>query len=71
MRISHLDFVFLCIVFFLGSSTIGDLTQGAFAQQDDADALRAGKSFLATPVYTLEQDRAVLALFDGLRVADV
>jgi regulator of RNase E activity RraA len=33
--------------------------------------LRAGKNFIATPVYTLEEDRATLKLFDGLRVADV
>ena len=37
----------------------------------DAEALRAGRSFLATKVYTAEEDRAVLAHFDGLRVADV
>jgi regulator of RNase E activity RraA len=37
----------------------------------DAEAARAGKNFLATPVYTAEQDQAVLKLFEGLRVADV
>jgi len=47
----------------------------AQAQAEDAEeevaALRAGKSFLPTPVFTLEEDREVLALFEGLRVADV
>jgi len=44
--------------------------QGEDAEQGLAE-LRAGKNFLATSVFTLEQDREVLALFDGLRVADV
>ena len=33
--------------------------------------LRSGKGFIATPVFTAEEDQALLALFDGLRVADV
>jgi regulator of RNase E activity RraA len=32
---------------------------------------RVGKGFIATPVFTAEEDRALLALFEGLRVADV
>ena len=32
---------------------------------------RAGRGFIATPVHSLEEDRALLALFEGLRVADV
>jgi len=32
---------------------------------------RAGKGFIATPVFSPEEDRALLALFEGLRVADV
>jgi 4-hydroxy-4-methyl-2-oxoglutarate aldolase len=32
---------------------------------------RAGKGFIATPFFTAEEDRALLALFEGLRVADV
>jgi regulator of RNase E activity RraA len=35
-----------------------------------ADA-RAGRGFIATPVHSAEDDRKLLALFDGLRVADV
>jgi regulator of RNase E activity RraA len=32
---------------------------------------RAGTGFIATPVFSAEDDRKLLALFDGLRVADV
>ena len=35
------------------------------------DELRAGKGFIETPVYTAEEDRQLLELYDGLRVADV
>ena len=38
---------------------------------DNAPELRAGKNFLPTPVYPAEEDAKVLALFEGLRVADV
>jgi regulator of RNase E activity RraA len=37
----------------------------------EAGALRAGKNFIPTKVYSEERDQAVLRLFDGLRVADV
>jgi 4-hydroxy-4-methyl-2-oxoglutarate aldolase len=48
------------------------LSRAACAQQGDKQAdLRAGKSFIPTKVYTADEDRQVLALFDGLRVADV
>ena len=40
----------------------------AAAQSDDT---RSGHSFMATEVYTAEQDQAVLDAFAGLRVADV
>lgn len=45
----------------------------ALAQAPDAGAAdpRAGKGFIATPVYSPEDDRALLSLFEGLRVADV
>jgi len=40
---------------------------------DDAiiDELRSGKTFIATPVFTAEEDQQLLELFEGLRVADV
>ena len=33
-----------------------------------AEDLRAGKNFITTPVYSLEEDQAVLKAFEGLRV---
>ena len=50
---------------------------GAFAQTpaspaaDPAAALRAGKGFVASPVFSAQDDQKLLALFAGLRVADV
>jgi 4-hydroxy-4-methyl-2-oxoglutarate aldolase len=41
------------------------------AKTSDADALRGGRSYIATPGFTEAADKAVLALFKGLRVADV
>jgi 4-hydroxy-4-methyl-2-oxoglutarate aldolase len=41
------------------------------AKAPDADALRAGRGYIATPAFTEAADKAVLALFKGLRVADV
>jgi len=42
----------------------------AAAAADPAADLRSGKSFIATPVFSEEEDRKLLALFEGLRVAD-
>ena len=41
------------------------------AKAPDADTLRAGRNFIATPAFTEAADKAVLALFKGLRVSDV
>ena len=42
------------------------------AQQADTEVLRAGKTFLETKVYSIDEDRAILeALSTGCRVADV
>ena len=38
---------------------------------DDADVYRAGRNFIPTPTFSEEEDRALLALFKRLRVADV
>jgi 4-hydroxy-4-methyl-2-oxoglutarate aldolase len=38
---------------------------------DQAAELRGGKGYIATQVFSLEDDKKILALFDGLRVADV
>jgi regulator of RNase E activity RraA len=46
----------------------------AYAQDPapaEPDDLRAGRGFIETPVHTAEQDREIVALFAGLRVADV
>ncbi|MFA5240143.1 MAG: RraA family protein [Phycisphaerae bacterium] len=37
----------------------------------EVEELRAGKNFIQTKVYSLEDDQKVLKLFEGLRVADV
>lgn len=37
----------------------------------DTEALRAGKNFIPTKVYSTREDEEILKLFDGLRVADV
>lgn len=43
----------------------------AASAADDAQALRAGATLMKTQVYSPEDDRRVLAAFEGLRVADV
>ena len=43
----------------------------ASAQDAVEQDARAGKNFLSTQVYSAEEDAVLLALFDGLRVADV
>jgi regulator of RNase E activity RraA len=56
-----------------GLAAVLTLPTLAFAQAPaagGADA-RGGKGFIATPVHSAEEDRALVALFDGLRVADV
>lgn len=40
-------------------------------EQTGEAALRAGKSFIPTKVYSAEEDAAILKQFEGLRVADV
>jgi 4-hydroxy-4-methyl-2-oxoglutarate aldolase len=41
------------------------------AKAPDAQALRTGWNYIATPGYTEAADKAILALFKGLRVSDV
>lgn len=43
---------------------------GLFAAES-AEDFRAGHNFIATNVYSLEEDQALLEAFEGLRVADV
>ena len=45
--------------------------ESAIAQGELSKDLRRGHNFMATQVYSAEQDEAVLSRFQGLRVADV
>ncbi|MEW6156535.1 MAG: RraA family protein [Verrucomicrobiota bacterium] len=61
------------LIFAIASCAAGFLQiQSVQAQTAaDAEALRAGKTFIATPLYSAAEDERILALFKGLRVADV
>ena len=67
----------LMIVIALLAASLGVIstysTPAAAGQQSEPDTeqLRAGKNFIATKVYSAEDDEQILKLFDGLRVADV
>ena len=53
---------------------IGAYSQPAAAKQNPAPSvedLRAGKNFIATKVYSAEDDEQILKVFEGLRVSDV
>ncbi len=41
------------------------------AQKGDPEKMKTGQNFIATQTYPLEEDRKILAAFDGLRTADV
>ncbi len=62
-----ISFVIGCL--FLAGDVCGQTTP--VRAPDQAAELRAGKGFIATEVYSLEDDKKILALFEGLRVADV
>jgi len=56
----------------VAASTLVVVSPGFGQAQAPAGAdPRAGRAFIATPVFTADEDRALLALFEGLRVADV
>jgi 4-hydroxy-4-methyl-2-oxoglutarate aldolase len=62
-----ISFAFACL--FIPDNVCG---QTSPTQPTDPTAeLRGGKGFIATEVYSLEDDKKLLALFAGLRVADV
>ena len=67
--IPRLTWLFVALLF--GGNASWNSTQKAWGQADDVETLRVGKSFLETKVYSAAEDQAILALFDGLRVADV
>jgi len=58
-------------ILLLGAEVIASSAHGQAPAAGSSADLRSGKNFIPTPVYTLEEDEAVLKLFDGLRVADV
>jgi regulator of RNase E activity RraA len=53
--------------------SLGRLSEMAANAQDtdEGESLRGGRSFIETKVYSPEEDKEVLARFEGLRVADV
>lgn len=59
--------IFVCSIVFVAVAAAAQT-----APEDPAGKeLRAGRGFIDTPVFTAEEDQQILALFDGLRVADV
>jgi regulator of RNase E activity RraA len=65
--------VTMMLLISLGLSAICVSVLPAVGRKDNptVEELRAGKNFIATNVYSDEEDRQILKLFDGLRVADV
>ena len=59
--------MFACLIVFAAVVAVAQTVPG----EPDGDELRAGRGFIETPVFTAEADQELLALFDGLRVADV
>ena len=67
------------IIVFTGLTLISPLHFGIFSIsaaanqsiKSDIEALRAGKNFISTKVYSAQEDEDILKLFEGLRVADV
>lgn len=64
-RSTRFSLGFLILAFGLG---FGPGVKNSAASQE---VLRAGKNYLTTPVHTEAEDLKILALFEGLRVADV
>ena len=71
MSSSTIQSIVRITVLAIGGLTLVGRCGTSQAQDPSAEALRAGKSFLETKVYTPDDDRKVLELFAGLRVADV
>ena len=59
--------IFACLIVFAAVVAVAQTVPG----EPVGDELRAGRGFIETPVFTAEADQELLALFDGLRVADV
>ncbi len=63
--------ILLTTVTLMGTTVISIPAAAQQSVGPNPDELRAGKNFLETKVYTEQQDQETLALFEGLRVADV
>jgi len=61
----------LSVVLLLSIATNLQPTSAQEAAEPSVEELRRGKNFIATKVYSAEQDQEILELFEGLRVADV
>jgi len=68
-RLNHSLILVFAALLLLAAGPGATLAQEQKAET--ADVLRAGRNFLATPVYPEPEDQRILALFKGLRVADV
>jgi len=65
--------IFACwnVTRMVGAQSPAEAEGAAPSPVDPAAELRAGKNYIATEVYSEEDDRRVIELFQGLRVADV
>jgi regulator of RNase E activity RraA len=61
----------IAVLTWICTSPQSDTVLAQTGSRSPAEDLRAGKNYIATPVYTEDQDQETLKLFDGLRVADV
>ena len=59
--------IFVCLIVFAAVVVAAQTV----LEDPAGDELRAGRGFIETPVFSAEEDQQLLALFDGLRVADV
>jgi 4-hydroxy-4-methyl-2-oxoglutarate aldolase len=61
----------LVIILVIVTSVVSGPAGAQQADRQDIEALRAGKNYIQTKVYSGEVDQKILKLFEGLRVADV
>ncbi|MBM4024177.1 MAG: RraA family protein [Planctomycetes bacterium] len=63
--------VILIVVTVVWMALVSDPAAAQQSAQPSPDELRAGKNFIATTLYSEQDDRETLKLFQGLRVTDV
>jgi 4-hydroxy-4-methyl-2-oxoglutarate aldolase len=71
VRVSLAILIGLLGVSLLFAAVGSEPTAAKQSAKPDIEELRAGKNFIATKVYSAEEDAHILRLFEGLRVADV